>query len=308
MTDTASSADPADPVGQARRLGSGERNGKGNGRGKENGRGKGDGRGTGKTKAGPARGPLLALAADIVLPLLVYYAARALGAGQAPALLLSGAPPALRLVTGAVRQRRIDGMDLFFTVLLAAAALAALIGGGPRILLFKDAVLSLVVGGWVLGTAFTGRPLAFQLGQRLHRGPGSRARDRTWRDSAEFRRALRVLTAAWGAEQLLDGGLGSLAAATLPTDVVPLLARVLSLLLLALTAVATAAYARRFRTRHGLRLFGAPDAEPEPETEPETDTGVLFGGQQTPHRGIRISPAPSCPAPHGPAPEPSGRP
>ncbi|MER6031311.1 VC0807 family protein [Streptomyces sp. NPDC001851] len=207
---------------------------------------------------GSVHGPLLSIAVDILLPLLVYYAARALGAGQAPALLLSGAPPALRLVTGAVRQRRIDGMDLFFTVLLAAAALTTLIGGSTRILLFKDAALSLVVGGWVLGTGFTGRPLAFQLGQRLHRGPAARIRAGMWQDSAEFRRGLRVLTVVWGAEQLLDGGIGTLAAATLPTDVVPLLSRVLSLVLLALAAAVTAAYARRFRTRHGLPLLGAP--------------------------------------------------
>src|SRR5690242_14352693 len=44
----------------------------------------------GESTAGPAHGPLLAIAADIALPLLVYYTARALGAGQAPALLLSG--------------------------------------------------------------------------------------------------------------------------------------------------------------------------------------------------------------------------
>ncbi|MEU9477561.1 VC0807 family protein [Streptomyces sp. NPDC048191] len=214
---------------------------------------------TGRT----AYGPLLTVAVDILLPLLVYYAARALGAGQGPALLLSGAPPALRLVSGAVRRRRIDGVDLFFTVLLAVAALITLTGGGARVLLFKDAALSLLVGGWILGTGFTGRPLAFQLGQRLHRGPAARARAVMWRDSAEFRHGIRVLTLVWGAEQLLDGGLGALAAVTLPTDMVPLLTRVLSLLLLVLAAAATAAYARRFRTRHGLRLFAAPDIADE---------------------------------------------
>lgn len=207
---------------------------------------------------GAARGALLALAVDILLPVLVYYAARALGAGQAPALLLSGAPPALRLVAGAVRHRRIDGVDLFLTALLATAALVSLIGGGPRVLLLKNAALSLGVGGWALATAFTGRPLAFQLGQRLHRGSAVRVRAGFWRDSAPFRHGLRVLTLLWGAEQLLDGALSALAAATLPTDTVPLFDRVLSLLLLALTAAATAIYARRFRIRHTVPLFGAP--------------------------------------------------
>ncbi|WP_225825204.1 VC0807 family protein [Streptomyces naphthomycinicus] len=217
---------------------------------------------------GVARGPLLALAVDIAFPLLVYYASRAFGAGQGPALLLSGAPPALRLLAGAVRHRRIDGVDLFFTVLLAAAALVSLIGGGPRLLLFKDAALSLVVGGWILGTACTGRPLAFQLGQRLHPGGVARERTRIWRECAAFRRGLRVLTLVWGTEQLLDGGLGALAAATLPADTVPLLVRVLSLVLLALAAGATAAYARRFRIRHVLPLFGAPTPATAPGDGP----------------------------------------
>lgn len=214
-------------------------------------------------KSGAARrphGPLLSLAVDILLPLLVYYAARGLGVGQAVALLLSGAPPGLRLLAGLVRHRRIDGVDLFFTVLLAVAGLVSLMGGGTRVLLCKDAVLSLVVGGWVLATGFTHRPLAFQLGQRFHRIPAARARGTLWRDDAEFRRGLRVLTLLWGAEQLLDGGVGTLAALTLPTDSVPLLARVQSLVLLALLAAATAAYARRFRIRHGVSLFGTPAA------------------------------------------------
>ncbi|MEU5083178.1 VC0807 family protein [Streptomyces eurythermus] len=212
------------------------------------------------------RGPLLSLAVDILLPLLVYYAARALGADQGPALLLSGAPPALRLLTGVVRHRRVDGVDLFLTVLLVAAALVSLIGGGPRVLLFKNAALSLAVGAWALGTAFTRRPLAFQLGQRMHRGEAVRARAGLWQDSAPFRRGQRALTLLWGAEQFLDGGVGALAAATLPPDTVPLLDRAVSLTLLSLAAAVTAGYARRFRIRHALPLFGAP----APATAPRT--------------------------------------
>ncbi|MEU7086463.1 VC0807 family protein [Streptomyces achromogenes] len=212
------------------------------------------------------RGPLFSLAVDILLPLLVYYAARALGADQVPALLLSGAPPALRLLAGAVRHRRIDGVDLFLTVLLVGAALVSLIGGGPRVLLFKNAALSLAVGAWALGTALTRNPLAFQLGQRLHQGEAVRARARLWQDSTPFRRGQRALTLLWGAEQFLDGGVGSLAAATLPPDTVPLLDRAVSLALLALAAGITAGYAHRFRGRHALPLFGAP--APAPATAP----------------------------------------
>ncbi|MEV5349457.1 VC0807 family protein [Streptomyces achromogenes] len=216
--------------------------------------------------SGTLRGPLFSLAVDILLPLLVYYAARALGADQVPALLLSGAPPALRLLAGAVRHRRIDGVDLFLTVLLVGAALVSLIGGGPRVLLFKNAALSLAVGAWALGTAFTRNPLAFQLGQRLHQGEAVRARARLWQDSTPYRRGQRALTLLWGAEQFLDGGVGVLAAATLPPDTVPLLDRAVFLALLALAAGITAGYAHRFRGRHALPLFGAP--APAPATAP----------------------------------------
>ncbi|MFD8392035.1 hypothetical protein ACFV2N_23280 [Streptomyces sp. NPDC059680] len=64
---------------------------------------------------------------------------------------------------------------------------------------------------------------------------------------------MRVLTAPWGAGHLLDGGHGTLTAATLPTDAVPRLAGVPSLLRLALTAAATAARTRRCGIRHGRR-------------------------------------------------------
>ncbi|MEU2060276.1 VC0807 family protein [Streptomyces sp. NPDC013455] len=239
--------------------------------------------------AGTVRGALLSLAVDLLLPLVVYYAARALGAGQAPALLLSGAPPALRLLAGAVRYRRIDGLDLFFTALLATAALVSVIGGGPRVLLFKNAVLPLAVGGWALGTVFTSRPLAYQLGQRLHTASAARARDRLWQRSAPFRHGLRVLTLVWGAEQFLDGALGSLAAATLPTDTVPLLDRAVSFTLLGLTAVITAGYARRFRLRHALPLFGAP----APVSAP--------GGTPGPPASATAGPAPEPTAPGGTA-------
>ncbi|WP_381556651.1 VC0807 family protein [Streptomyces eurythermus] len=219
---------------------------------------------------GTLRGPLLSLAVDILLPLLVYYAARALGADQGPALLLGGAPPALRLLAGAVRHRRTDDVDLFLTVLLVAAALVSLLGGGPRVLLFKNAAPSLAVGAWALGTAFTRRPLAFQLGQRMHRGEAVRARAGLWQNSAPFRRGQRALTLLWGAEQLLDGGAGTLAAVTLPPDTVPLLDRAVSLSLLALAAGLTAGYARRFRGHHALPLFGAPAPATAPRAPRES--------------------------------------
>ncbi|WP_030338650.1 hypothetical protein [Streptomyces sp. NRRL S-1022] len=69
---------------------------------------------------------------------------------------------------------------------------------------------------------------------------------------------LRVLTFLWGAEQLLDGALGPLAAVTLPPGTVSLLDRVPSFLLLDPAAGITAGYARRFRTRHALPLLGTP--------------------------------------------------
>ncbi|MFE7119998.1 VC0807 family protein, partial [Streptomyces sp. NPDC057654] len=150
------------------------------------------------------------IAVNVVFPLGVYYLLRAQGAAQWPALLLSGAAPAVRAAYTLAVRRRVDGFDLFVVGMLALSAGASLISGEPRVLLLKNVVLSLGLATWVLGTLYAPRPFVFQFSRRWH-GEAARAeRDRLWAESAEFRRALRRVTMLWGGVLFVDASLSTL--------------------------------------------------------------------------------------------------
>ncbi|WP_414169742.1 VC0807 family protein [Streptoverticillium reticulum] len=198
-----------------------------------------------------------ALAVNVALPLVLFYVLRGAGMVQWQALLLSSAPPALHALGEAVIRRRVDPFDMFVLVLLLVSAGTSVISGSPRVLLLKDAALPAALGLWILSTLTMARPFAFQFGARL-RGPEAAAvAERAWRESAEFRGALRGLTALWGGMELLDAALSTVNALVLPVDVVPLVGRIASLGLIGLSAVISIHRSRSFRARHGIPLFGA---------------------------------------------------
>lgn len=64
--------------------------------------------------------PTAAIAVDVAAPLALFYALRAHGVGDVPALVASAVPPAANIVVTAVRRRRVD-----------ALAIAVLAGTGP---------------------------------------------------------------------------------------------------------------------------------------------------------------------------------
>lgn len=200
---------------------------------------------------------LTSLGVNVALPLVLFYVLRGAGMVQWQALLLSSAPPALHALGEAVIRRRADPFDMFVLVLLLVSAGTSVISGSSRVLLLKDAALPAALGLWILSTLALARPFAFQLGGRLRGREAAAVAERAWRESAEFRGALRGLTALWGGIQLLDAVLGTVYALLLPVDVVPLVGRIQSLGLIGLAAVISIHRSRGFRARHGIPLFGA---------------------------------------------------
>ena len=74
------------------------------------------------------------LAADVALPLAVFYGLRAAGVNQWLALVLGSVTPAVRLAVTALRARRVELMGLFTLSLLAIGTavlmLVAVVQGG----------------------------------------------------------------------------------------------------------------------------------------------------------------------------------
>lgn len=219
-------------------------------------------------------GLLPTLVVNIALPLVLYYAFRVLGLPQWQALVYSSAPPVLRVGWIAVRHRRVDGFDLFLLAMFALSAGLSMVGGSPRVLLFKDVAMPLVLGSWLLGTHLAARPFAFTLAQRSRSAAVAERVEDHWRHSPVFRRALRNLTTLWGGLQLVDAVVHTTLVLTLPVDAVPLVGRCASWGLLGLTVLCTVGAARRFRAWHGRALFGKdPDRGTGPLHETGTETG-----------------------------------
>ena len=90
------------------------------------------------------------LAADVALPLAVFYGLRAAGVNQWLALVLGSVTPAVRLAVTALRARRVELMGLFTLSLLAIGTAIGLVTADARLLVARESYLTGVVGLWIL--------------------------------------------------------------------------------------------------------------------------------------------------------------
>ncbi|GAB3954461.1 VC0807 family protein [Streptomyces sparsus] len=247
--------------------------------------------GVGSRETAPAGPPperrafVITVVCDIVLPVGLYYLLRAAGTSEIPALLLSGAAPALHALYSAVRHRRLDAIGVFAVSLLAVSAAASLLTADPRIALARNGLFTALVGLWLLVTLFTSRPFTYQALRALL--PGRKPLlERLWTTDPGFRRVWRALTVLWGVGLLCDAVLRVVMAYTLPVDSVPALDGILYAVswigLQVITQIAlfrTGTLAKIFGDRHGRRSGSGPGpaseaaepADPAHAAGPATD-------------------------------------
>ncbi|WP_440070834.1 VC0807 family protein [Streptosporangium sp. OZ121] len=173
-----------------------------------------------RTRAGRRAAAVLMLV-DLVLPIGLYYALRAAGVGYVNALVAGSLVPGTGMVAVLVRERRLDSVGLFMASAMLVSAGLAVVGGSPRFLLLKGALLMVMAGGWFLATARGPRPLALQFSRPLLEGRTG-ARDVSWDDlwsgSPRFRRVWRVSTVVWGVGALADAAVRVVIALAVPID------------------------------------------------------------------------------------------
>lgn len=175
------------------------------------------------------------VAAGVAGSTVLYYLLRYLGFSVAVSLvvgaLVSAAPAGWALVRG----RREQGLAAFFTVMLLAGVVVALVPGDARFLLAREAVLTAGAGVWFLVSIRAARPLAYQFARPMVEGrlawPGEW--ERLWAEFPAFGHMWRVSSVLWGIGTLADAVLRVVMAYSLPPDRVP----ALSLALFAATAV-----------------------------------------------------------------------
>jgi hypothetical protein len=173
--------------------------------------------------------PLIPLAIDLVVPMMVLYGLRAAGTSMWQALVASSIVPVLVVGVRFARSRMVDYSALFVLVLMVFGIGLSLLTGNPRTLLIRDSWIWMLVGVagvWLLASVVYGRPalmVMFRSFVLTKVGPeGLRRWEARWDGDAGFRRGLRTLTAVWGVATVLNAVLHVIGAFVLPLDVAPL--------------------------------------------------------------------------------------
>ena len=142
---------------------------------------------------------------DIAGPLVTYSMVRSAGLGAVPALLLSGVFPALGVLLGFARHRRVDAVGILVLAGVAVGTILGLITGNERLILAEGSVPTAIFGLACLGSLWTRRPLIFRFALEFVGADTPQGRDfiAKWR-FAGFRRVFRLFTLVWGTAYLAE--------------------------------------------------------------------------------------------------------
>ncbi|WP_409180809.1 VC0807 family protein [Amycolatopsis sp. VS8301801F10] len=187
---------------------------------------------------------LLNLGINVAAPMALFYGLRGAGLNQWVALAIGMAPALLRAVYTVVKQRKIDFTALFSLSVMLFSIVISFVTGSPRLLLAKDGLLTVVIGGWIL-LSLLRMPFIFQLTRSMMSDEARERADLKWAKSPTYRHVIRVITAIWGVVLVLDAGVRVLLAYTLPIDSVPLISGLQFIGVYIVIEVATRIYSRR---------------------------------------------------------------
>lgn len=207
------------------------------------------------------RGRLVSLAKiavfDLVGPLVAYSVLRSAGMSTVDALVLSGVVPALGVLLGVARHRRVDVVGVLVLVGIAVGTVLGLASGSARLVLLEGSVPTAVFGAVCIGSLWTARPLMYRFAIELIGADTPKGRDFAdkWRYIG-FRHAFRVTTVAWGVAYLAEAIARVLIVESTSTGSALALSKAMPYGVATVLAVWNATYARRSH-RAGERLGAA---------------------------------------------------
>jgi hypothetical protein len=155
---------------------------------------------------------------DLAGPLAVYSVLRSAGMSAVLALVISGVPPAVGIAIGALVDRRLDVIGVVVLAGIAVGTVLGLTSRDARLFLIEGSVPTTVFALACLLSVRTTRPLIFRLALDLIGPDTPKGREVTgaWRYPG-FRRAFRIITAAWGVGYLLEAAVRVVLVETMPT-------------------------------------------------------------------------------------------
>lgn len=194
---------------------------------------------------------------DIAGPLVTYSMVRSAGLGAVPALLLSGVFPALGVLLGFARHRRVDAVGILVLAGVAAGTVLGLVSGNERLILAEGSVPTAIFGLACLGSLWASRPLIFRFALEFIGAGTPRGRDfaARWR-YAGFRRVFRLFTIVWGAAYLAEAAARVVIVDVASAGTALAVSKIMPYVVAALLIGWTQAYGKRAR-RRGERLAAA---------------------------------------------------
>ena len=208
---------------------------------------------------------------DIAGPLVTYSVVRSAGLGTVPALLISGVSPALGVLLGFARHRRVDTVGVLVLAGVAVGTILGLITGNERLILAEGSVPTAIFGLACLGSLRTSRPLIFRFALEFIGADTPQGRDFVvkWQ-YAGFRRVFRRFTLVWGTAYLAEAAARVVIIELASTGTALTVSKIMPYVVAALLIGWTNVYGRRAR-RRGERLAAAqqlaatpPPASPDP--------------------------------------------
>jgi hypothetical protein len=186
---------------------------------------------------------------DVAGPLATYALLRSvIGLSTVLSLVLSGVLPAVGVAITAVQFRR---MDIFGVMVLAGIVMGSVLGlttHNPRLYLAEGSVPSVLFALACLVSLRAREPLIYRIALELVGPDTKRGREMTsaW-PSPVFRRAFRIITAAWGIGYLIEAALRMVVAETTSTGIALICSKVAPYVFAAVLAAWTLVYGERRR-------------------------------------------------------------
>jgi len=182
---------------------------------------------------------------DVGAPLLIYQLLRANGLGTVAALVLSGIPPAIGVIVGAARQRRIDAVGVLVLAGIVVGAILGLVSDNPKLVLDEGSVGTGVFGLLCLGSLATDEPLMYRFALQFIGPDSEQGREFVeLRQYKEFRQTFVVMTVVWGTAYLIEAAARIVITANTSTGTALAVSKVSPWAFLGVLAAWTFAYGR----------------------------------------------------------------
>jgi hypothetical protein len=201
---------------------------------------------------------------DIAAPLAAYNLLRAAGLSAVTALVLSGIFPAIALVAGAIRHRRLDVVGALVLAGIVVGTILGLVTHSARMVLLEGSVPTGILGVGFLVSLGTRHPLMFSFAREFVGPDTEKGREMTelWRHEG-YRRVFRIITVVWGVGFLLEAALRVIIVYNTSTGTALVISKIMPFVVAAVLCAWTVAYGTHQRKK-GERLAAAAGQVPEP--------------------------------------------